>query len=398
MRYARTITSTQMRGINRTAVLDLVRRDGPISRTEAADRLGLSVPTVMRIVDELMDEHLVRNTGSKEWSGGRRRSLIEFNASDHLVVGVDMGGTKVFGALSDLSGKIYKEINIPNHGTRGEDSYKLLCEIIVELLDEAKKTGLHLLGIGVGIPGFLRSDERGTGYSSGALNWERFPLNTRLEADFRLPVVVDNDVNLAALGELWFGTYQSSQNLVLITVGTGIGAGVIVEGSVYQGSNQAAGEIGWVLPCTESLEQRYEGFGPLELLASGTGIAKRAQQALDILQPGRDHSEVTAEEVFEAARRDESWAKGIVDETVDLLAMGISAVALCFDPDVVILGGGVARSADLLVEPIRRRLEGRTPVTPKIGVSALGYRAGVMGTIVNLLYHTTEFYVVRKLS
>lgn len=393
MRYTRTITSNEMRGINRTAVLDIVRREGPISRTEIAERLKLSVPTVMRIVDELTAEQLIRATGSTEWSGGRRRSLVEFNASGHLAIGVDMGGTKVFGALSDLSGKIFKEITIPNHGTQGEDSYRLLCQILGELVAEAEKVDTNLLGIGVGVPGTV-SDEDGLVYSSGALKWKNFPVVTRLVNDFHMPVVVDNDVNLAALGELWFGAFQSAANLVLITVGTGIGAGIIVDGSVYRGTHQTAGEIGFVLPCTDALNQTYEGFGALERLASGTGIAARARQALS----GGANSEITAEDVFEAARRGEAWAKAVVAETVDLLAMGISAVSICFDPDVIILGGGVARSADLLIEPIRARLDGRIPVTPNLAASTLGYRAGVMGTIVNLLYHTSDFYVVRKLS
>ncbi len=386
-----------MRGINRTAVLDLIRRAGPISRTTIAEQLDLSVPTIMHIVDELTAEGLVRETGSKEWSGGRRRSLVEFHATGHLVIGIDMGGTKVFGAVADLSGKIYKEINIPNHGTQGEDSYQLLRRMIAELMIEAQTTGISLLGIGIGIPGTGKKGQDGQTFSAAALNWTDFPLEKRLAAEFSLPVVVENDVNLAALGELWFGSFPAARNLVLITVGTGIGAGIIVDGAVYKGSHNAAGEIGFIPPYPDALDQTYSGFGPLELLASGTGIAARAR---DILQARGELTgcEPNAEDVFEAARRGEDWAVETVTQTVNLLAVGLSAVTLCFDPDVIVLGGGVARSADLLVEPIRRRLDGRVPVLPEIVPSALGYRAGVMGTIMNLLYHTSDFYVVRKLA
>src|SRR5512138_3141554 len=112
-----TITAADMREINRSAILEIIRRESPISRTAIAERLDVSLPTVMRIVDGLVEEGFVRPQGSTEWSGGRRRPLLEFNANAYLVIGVDMGGTKMYGALSDLGGKIYDEVNIGHHGT-----------------------------------------------------------------------------------------------------------------------------------------------------------------------------------------------------------------------------------------------------------------------------------------
>ncbi len=129
MAYPLTITASAMRDINRSAILEIIRRESPISRTAIAERLDVSLPTVMRIVDELIAEGFVRPQGSTEWSGGRRRSLLEFNADGHVIIGVDMGGTKMYGAISDLGGNILDEVNISRHGTTGEDSFNYLTSL-----------------------------------------------------------------------------------------------------------------------------------------------------------------------------------------------------------------------------------------------------------------------------
>ncbi len=397
MKFTKTITTNDLRHINRTAVLDLLRREGPISRTELSERLEISLPTVMRIVDELLEEKLLKTIDRKEWSGGRRRSLVEFNAHGHLTIGVDCGGTKMFGALADLSGEIIEEVNLPTNGNRGEDNVALLLDIIDKLIKAAKTTDKNLLGIGVGVPATVDVD-KGIVLSCPALGWEDLPLNDRLKKEFNLPVVLDNDVNLAALGEMWFGTKLAINNLALITVGTGIGAGIIIDGAVYRGSNGAAGEVGFLLPSTALLGGGYQGFGPLETQASGTGIANRARKLLAETFPQERLNALTAEDVFEAARQKEPWAVQIVDETVDLLALAVVTLSVCFDPDLIVLGGGVARSADLLIEPIKQRVSASIPFQFNLVASKLGYRAAVMGSIVNLVYRTANFYMLRKLS
>ncbi len=397
MSELRTITASDMRNINRTAILDLVRREGPIARTDLAQRLKLSTPTVMRIVDDLIDERLVRETGNKEWSGGRRRALIEIDSASHLVVGVDMGGTKVYGAVADLSGKIYREIKISQHTTNGEESYQLLHRMCEQLLETARETNLNLLGIGVGVPGTVSIEDSSVMFAS-ALDWINFPLKQRLVQDFQMPVIVDNDVNLSALGELWFGGHGAVENLVLITVGTGIGAGVILNGALHRGSHQAAGEIGFLPPDPAAFDRTYTGFGALEILASGTGMVERARAYLERQASADQHQQPTAEDICSAARRGEAWAAEVVKESVNYLTMAVAALAVCVDPQVVVLGGGVSLSADLLVEPIQRRLEGRLPAVPIVKASCLGYKAAVMGTIVNLVYHSSDFFVVKKLA
>jgi glucokinase len=395
--YPLTIAASAMRDINRSAILEIIRRESPISRTAIAERLGVSLPTVMRIVDELIADGFVRSQGESEWSGGRRRSLLEFNADGHLVLGVDMGGTKIYGALSNLGGTVIDEMNIDRHGTQGDESYEALTNLIDTLLASPKLEGRSVRGIGVGAPGVTLHKE-GIVRWAYSLAWKDFPLKARLTERYHLPITVDNDVNLAALGELWFGAGQNCQNMILVAIGTGIGAGIIIDGALYRGSSESSGEIGNMLPGKEFLGKNYLDFGALESVASGPGIAERARRLNKTRLSPAELEALVAEDVFDAARQGQKWAWTLINETVDYLAVTIANLAVCFDPDLIVLGGGVSRSADMLVGPILQRIEGTIPVLPRLVVSSLGLRAGVMGAITNVLHNTSNFYVVHKLS
>jgi glucokinase len=386
-----------MRDINRSAILEIIRRESPLSRSAISERLAVSLPTVMRIVEELVEEGFVRPCGSSEWSGGRRRSLLEFNAAGFVVLGVDMGGTKMYGALSDLGGNILDEVNIGRHGTSGEDSFNRLTTLIDSLLASPKLEGRRVRGIGVGAPGVTLHKE-GIVTWAYTLHWDNFPLKARLAERYDLPITVDNDVNLAPLGELWFGAGQNAQDMILIAIGTGIGAGVIIDGALYRGSKEASGEIGNIVPGREFLGKNYQDFGALESVASGTGIAERARRILASTRDPLELESLTAEDIFDAARQGQEWAWTIINETVDYLAIATTNLVALFDPELIVLGGGVSRSADLLIDPILNRIKGVIPNPPKLVVSDLGLKATVMGAITNVLHNTSNFYVVHKLS
>jgi len=394
MSYPLTIAASSMRAINRSAVLEIIRLESPISRTAIAERLDVSLPTVMRVVDELIADGLVRPQSGSQWSGGRRRSLLAFNADGHVVLGVDMGGTRLYGALSDLGGNVIDERFMALAGTQGEESYSVLTALIDSLIASPHLEGRPVRGVGVGVPG-ITLHKQGVVRWVHSLNWRDFPLRDRLAERYRLPITVDNDVNLAALGELWFGAGQNCQNMILIAIGSGIGAGIIVDGKLYRGSHEASGEIGNMLPGREFLGKNYLDFGALESVASGVGLAGRA---LKVHRRPAGSEALTAEDIFEAARQGQKWACSLIDETVDFLAIAVANLTVSFDPDLIILGGAVSPSADMLVQPILNRIKEAVPALPRLVVSNLGLRAGVMGAITNVLHNTGDFYVVHKLS
>ena len=397
MAYRRTITASDMREINRSAILETIRRESPISRSAIAERLDVSLPTVMRIVEELVEEGYVRAHGSSEWSGGRRRPLLEFDAERFVVIGVDMGGTRIYGAISDFGGNILDESDVSRHESSGEENYERLTELIDSLLSSPKLGDRRVRGIGVGAPGITHHQE-GIVKWAYSLNWRDFPLKARLTQHYGLPITVDNDVNLAAMGELWFGAGQSIQNMIVIVSGAGIGAGIILDGALYRGGSEASGEIGNFIPGREFLGKNHQDFGALEGVASGTGIVERARASLRPNWEPAELAALTADDVFSAARDGQPWARSIIDEVVDYFAIAVANLAVSFDPQLIVLGGSLSPFGDLLIEPILHRLEGAIPTLPRLVVSKLGLRAGVMGAITNVLHNTSNFYVVHKLS
>jgi predicted NBD/HSP70 family sugar kinase len=186
--------------------------------------------------------------------------------------------------------------------------------------------------------------------------------------------------------------------MILVAIGTGIGAGVIIDGALYRGSKEASGEIGNLIPGREFLGKNYQDFGALESVASGTGIAARGRELLGSERSRKELLDLTAEDVFEAARKGEPWAWTVINETVDYLAIAVANLVSAFDPELVVLGGGVSRSADMLISPILSRIAGVIPNLPNLVVSNLGLQATVMGAITNVLHNTSNFYVVHKLS
>jgi len=390
-----TATASLMRSINRSTVLDLIRQNSPIARSQIAQRLNMGLPTVVRIVDNLMAEDLVRLHGTSESTGGRPRPLLEFNGNAHAVVGVDLGGRKMFGTVADLSGAIQHEVYMPYDRDGPGDPLERLCELIARLLEAPRPPGQRMRGIGIGAPGITLSPEGIVAWAP-SLGWRHLPLKEILTDRFDLPVFVENDVNLAALGEWGFGAGRGVQNLVSIAVGTGVGAGIIIGGALHRGRNQAAGEIGYLPPGVEFLGRRYAQFGALESLTSWPGIADRARQFLRKEGQPVPADGLDAQAVFAAARKGEPWACRVVAETVDYLSLAVASVSALFDPDVIVLGGGAAHSADLLIEPILQRLEGVLLFAPRLVASPLGRRAAVMGAIMLVLNATTEHVVVNR--
>ncbi len=392
------VTASLMRRINRSAILELIREEGPLSRSKIARRLDVSLPTVMRIVDELMEEGLVSKGGYSESTGGRPPSLVTFNGESYAVVGVDLGEDKMFGMVADLAGNVQHTQFMDPENDHGPDTYvDQLCDLIAKLLAVSRPEGQEIRGIGIGVPGVTLVPE-GVVTWAPSLGWRDLPLQKLLSERFpKVPVFVENDVNLAALGELGFGAGRGVQNLVSLTVSKGIGAGLIVGGMLYRGQHQGAGEVCNMVPGVRFLGERYEEFGALETIASTSGIVRRARELLTRENLPLPEADVTADVVFAAAREGEKWAVQVVDETVDYLSIAVANLAATLDPEVVVLGGTISRDADLLIDPILTRVEGLVPFVPELVASPLERRAVIMGAIMLVLNLTTGYFAVKKL-
>jgi glucokinase len=200
------------------------------------------------------------------------------------------------------------------------------------------------------------------------------------------------------MGELWFGAGQDVQNMILMIVGYGIGAGIIIDRALYRGGSEASGEIGNFLPGPEFFDQDYRDFGALESVASGIGIVEKAKTSLKSWRDPEELESLTSDDIFLAARQGQQWAISIINEMADYLAIAVANLTVSFDPELIVFGGSISPFADLLVEPILQRIKNAIPTLPKLVASGLGLRAGAMGAVTNVLHHTKEFYQVRKLS
>jgi glucokinase len=226
------------------------------------------------------------------------------------------------------------------------------------------------------------------------LGWRNLPLKERLEQALGFAVLVENEVNLIALGESWRGAGQGIRNLICVSLGTGIGAGLVLGGQLYRGSHNAAGEVGYLVPNTHNLGGKVNGFGTLESLAGRNGLVERARAHLaDGTRSSlaeRSIEEITAEAVLDAAGAGDPLACSVVYETADYLGLAIANLACIVDPERIVLSGDLAEYAGLFVGPIRSRIEGLVPTMPEIVVSELRMDAAVLGAVAVVMRETSD--------
>jgi len=366
-----------IKAINEGAVLRLVRDRGPISRAELSRLSGLTQPTVASMLDSLIAQGMIHTVGLGVSSGGRKPLLYEFNPDAALVIGIDVGGTKMAGGLTNLAGKMLSRRTLTRENGPA-DTYERLAELIRILIADAP-SGAYIRGIGLGVAGVTSLAEGIVNLAPG-LGWNNFPLGRKLEERFGLPVFLDNDVNGILLGERWFGAARDVRNALCVAVGTGIGASILMDGQVYRGTRDAAGEVGYCATGREVLRRppaSRSAYGFLEEEAAGPGIGRRGTIAL-----GRP---VDGPEVMRLAAEGNEAALQVVHETAEHLGLAIANMVCLLDPEKVILTGGVMRSADLLLEPIRDVVNRIVPYHVPIVLSELKEEAGVMGGVALVL-------------
>lgn len=366
--------------LNEFLVLDRVRECGTTTRPDIATSLGLSAATVSRVVGRLLESGTVVEAGPASAGSGRRRTLIAFNERAGSVGAIDLGGTKCHGALADLAGTVLAEDVRPT-SEQGE-AYSTLVAMIDWLAREAAVRGQPVLALAIGVPAIL---EPGTGRAIGGPNvdWADFGLISRLAVDTEIPYVVENDVNLAALGHAWRGEGRGLRDFATLSLGTGIGAAVVANGQLVKGHHNAAGEIGYLVLDRGRLHRSTRSLGGLEEVAGGPAIAGRARELLEeTTSPSRlRDSPVTTEAVVRAALEGDAIAATVMAEVLDAVAMAVIALAGSVDPELLILDGAVGRSLEPFLGEIEERVTSQLAVPPRLAVSTLGSRSTVIGAI-----------------
>ena len=320
------------------------------------------------------------------------------------IIGVDLGGTNiVVGAMPEDGSREIAFRSSPTRSSEGEDSVvermiQMIEDVIAVTMAETGAPRENFLGVGVGAPGPL-DREKGIIITAPNLGWKMFPLRDRIQSVTGLHTTLDNDANCATMGEAWTGAAKGAKNVIGVTIGTGIGGGIIIDGKLYHGSSDVAGEIGHMPIDSTGRRCGCGNYGCLEAYASGTAIADRAREALAGETEGvlmtmcdKNLEKVTAQMVYKAAKEGDLVAIDVVRETARFLGAGIGALLNVLNPEVVVLAGGVVNAGEALFAPlkaeIRRRAFAPAVDACQIVPGALGGSAGVVGAVAAFLGQT----------
>jgi glucokinase-like ROK family protein len=378
---------------------------GSISRAQIAQTLELSRSTVSAIVEELVDAGLLVERGAGISRGGRRPIVLDINPDAGRVVGVDVGATHLYVLVADLLGRVVGTFESPLSIADGpEHCLKQAMSGVTRALGQARVDFSAVTAIAVGVPGPVILDAGMVQAPPIMPGWDSFPIRRRLAElwSLKIPVSVDNDADLGALGEWAYGAGRGEQHLAYIKVGTGIGCGVLLHGRVYHGARGTAGEIGHITINEEGPPCTCGNSGCLEAMASGRAIAMRARLAVQAGQPTRLASvtppeALTARDVAAFAQQGDPVAQQVLADAGRYIGIAIASLINLLNPSLVIVGGGVARSGDLLLEPVRVTVRERSMRSSfqatRIVPAALGERSTALGAVALALNQTFECFV-----
>ena len=313
------------------------------------------------------------------------------------IVGVDLGGTNIVaGAMPEDGSTEVAMRSEPTRADQGAESVvdriaRMIDTVIAETISETGAKRSDFAGVGIGSPGPL-DRERGIVIVTPNLGWRNFPLRDEISKRVDLPASLDNDANCATIGEWWCGAARGARHVIGITIGTGIGGGLILDGRLFHGASDVAGEIGHTTIDSTGRRCKCGNYGCLEAYASGPAIAERAREALAGGEPSAltklvngDLTRITAQLVYDAAKKDDDVARQVVRETANFLGAGVANLLNIFNPDVVVIAGGVTQAGAPLFEPLRaevRRRAFRPAVEAcRILPGTLRGSAGVVGAV-----------------
>jgi predicted NBD/HSP70 family sugar kinase len=383
-------TPALLRTLNQGALMQRLRDEGPSSRAQLARDTGLSKPTVSQALAELESAGLVRPLGPAAPSRGRTAILYEPNPTAGYVVGIDIGRSWIRIAVADLGGTILARSDTPN---RARTAAAVVRTVAREARAAVKQAGVgwrRVVHTVVGSPGVF---DPGTGrlwHAPNLPDWSKPGLAGELRDALTPSTTIDNDANLAAVGERDFGRGRDARSFVYVELGTGLGVGIVIDGELHRGARGAAGEVGYIPWPGDGAAPRSER-GRLEEATSAAAVVASAHEA-------GMRGELTAKDVFEAARAGNERALAAVGVEADRIAHLLATIGAVVDPEFIVLGGGIGGSADLLRPLVEERLKDLTPLETRVEQSELGENAIVLGAIATALANAREIVFEQRLA
>jgi len=332
---------------NKSLVLQMVMSKEPISRADIAQVTGLNKATVSSLVNELLLEELIYESGPGESSGGRRPVLLHFNKIAGYSIGIDIGVNYILSVLTDLKGTIIRE----KTQTVEDSSFPVVKELVKStirsFMNELPQSRYGIVGIGLGVAGIV--DKEGTVLLAPNLGWKHISLKSEIEEEFNLPVIIENEANAGAYGEKQFGAGRNFKNIVYISAGIGIGVGIILNDELFQGENGYSGEMGHMIIDVNGRQCSCGSKGCWEVYASEHALIRMAGK-----------SGTTLEALIQSAEENNQETLSLFEQIGCYLGYGINNIINTFNPSQVIIGNRLAKAKEWLEAPIRRTIENHT--------------------------------------
>lgn len=343
-----------IRAINRSAVLNTVKTHGPISRTEIAKRTRLSPAAITGITAELIRDDLVYEKALGDSRGGRRPILLGLNRRGRYVVGLKLTETQAIGALTDLEATVVTDRTTPLHGRSPESVVASLAEAVAYLLQEGRVRKKRLLGVGIGLAGIVDA-EQGILRQSPYFGWRDVPLPQMLQQRVGAPVYADNDVNTLTLAERWFGAGQGVDDFLTITIGRGVGLGIVANGQFYRGGRGGAGELGHTVVDPEGPPCDCGKRGCLEAFVGDPALLRMYAAAAGAAKPARLPR--SPEELAALAQAGDPLAQSVYGRAGDILGRGVANLINLLDPQLILISGEGVRAGEWLFGPMRQSID-----------------------------------------
>jgi len=367
-------TNTLMKQMNKSTLLSIIFKEERVSRSQLAKMTKIAKSSVSQLVDELLQEGIIVETGEGEASskGGRKPIYLMINQDYGCVIALVVRHQTTNIAVCNLEGEIIGQIEHPTAKYRGESLVKELENVITKQIKSCEEK-MQLLGIGISIPGIVDM-ERGVILHSPELELENYSIRDEWVKHFDCEVYIDNDVNMQSLGENWKGAGQEYRDFIEVTIGTGIGAAIVIDNKLYRGASSIAGEIGYMSISKDALNEGpygYDRFGHFESQASIRNLEKKT---------GRTFSELIVD-----AENGDKEANELILQTADLVSLGIANIVSFMNPEAVIINGRFRYAKNLVEEYLIDRVSQLTPIRANIEFSELGNRATIYGCVATVL-------------
>jgi len=386
----------QVRRFNRSLVLQTIRAHSPISRIELTELTTLTPTTITSLVDEFIKYGLVKEIGNIKGGVGRSRTLISINSEAYYVLGIDLARTSISAGIVDLAGNLLTVKRVSSDlNQHFPVTLNTLEETIHSLLDEiSPQIKEKIIAIGIGSPGPL-SPSKGVIISPpNFTGWSNIPLKEIMEREFGLPTFIENDAKACALGERWFGCCKNTDNFVYLAVGTGVGAGIIIDGDIYRGEGELAGEIGHTTIDINGPRCSCGNYGCLEIYTSVISLIDRIEKEEGLKSLIRDGHIETLSSFYRSAREGNIRAVEILNDYCFWVGVGVVNIINTLSPSAVVLGReALINGSDLIIPRVEKVVTERsffiTSQQTRILASSIGQDTGVIGAATIALQ---EFY------